>query len=214
MPPRIPTRGTPLAAARALEGLPITIKDAFEATGFFATCGSEKLADHRPDEDAPAVARLRAAGVVIVGKTNVPEFSAEWQTDNALFGRTNNPWDVARSPGGSSGGAVVAVATGMTSFELGSDIAGSIRWPSQATGVFGHKSSQGLVPTRRAYPAGAVSTWMSLDRWSGAARACRWIRLVLVGAVGSAPVPSGDAAGRGAWKVGALSTEAPGADGS
>jgi amidase len=141
-------------AARALEGVPITIKDAFEVVGITTTGGSARLAEHVPEADAPAVARLRAAGAVIIGKTNVPEFSADWQTDNALFGRTNNPWDVMRSPGGSSGGAAVAVATGMSSFELGSDVAGSIRWPSQATGIFGHKSTQGLVPMRGHIPPG------------------------------------------------------------
>jgi len=194
--------------ARALEGLPITIKDAFEATGFFATCGSEKLADHRPDEDAPAVARLRAAGVVIVGKTNVPEFSAEWQTDNALFGRTSNPWDVARSPGGSSGGAVVAVATGMTSFELGSDIAGSIRWPSQATGVFGHKSSQGLVPMRgHIPPAPFYVDEPDLVVAGPLTRSAGDLRLVLSVLTGQ-PVPSVTPS-HGAWRLGVL-TEAPG----
>lgn len=132
-------------SARPLEGLPVTIKDAFEVVGFAATCGVPALADHRADHDAPAVARLRDAGIVVIGKTNVPPFSADWQTVNELFGRTNNPWDVTRTPGGSSGGAVAAVATGMTAFELGSDIAGSIRWPCHATGVFGHKSTWGLV---------------------------------------------------------------------
>lgn len=194
--------------ARTLEGLPITIKDAFEVMGFFATCGSEKLADHRPDEDAPAAARLRAAGVVIVGKTNVPEFSAEWQTDNALFGRTSNPWDVARSPGGSSGGAVVAVATGMTSFELGSDIAGSIRWPSQATGVFGHKSSQGLVPMRgHIPPAPFYVDEPDLVVAGPLARSARDLRLVL-SVLSDQPVPPIRPL-RGHWRVGVL-TEAPG----
>ena len=146
--------------ARALEGLPITIKDAFEAAGLLATCGSETLADHRPDEDAPAVARLRAAGAVIIGKTNVPPFSADWQTDNALHGRTNNPWDLARSPGGSSGGSATAVAAGMSAFELGSDIAGSIRWPCQATGIFGHKPTWGLISTRGHIPP---APWFASD---------------------------------------------------
>lgn len=139
-------------SARALEGLPATIKDAFEVVGFAATCGVAELADHRAEHDAPAVARLREAGAVLIGKTNVPPFSADWQTVNDLFGRTSNPWDVTRSPGGSSGGPVAAVATGMTSFELGSDIAGSIRWPCHATGVFGHKSTWGLVDMRGHIP--------------------------------------------------------------
>lgn len=138
--------------AGPLEGLPVTIKDAFEVAGFAATCGVSVLADHCVERDAPAVTRLRDAGIVVIGKTNVPPFSADWQTVNDLFGRTNNPWDVTRTPGGSSGGAVAAVATGMTAFELGSDIAGSIRWPCHATGVFGHKSTWGLVDMRGHIP--------------------------------------------------------------
>lgn len=141
-----------LGTARPLEGLPVTIKDAFEVAGFAATCGVPELVDHRPEYDAPAVARLRDAGIIVIGKTNVPPFSADWQTVNDVFGRTNNPWDVTRSPGGSSGGAVAAVATGMTAFELGSDVAGSIRWPCHATGVFGHKSTWGLVDMRGHIP--------------------------------------------------------------
>lgn len=194
--------------ARALEGLPITIKDAFEVAGFAATCGSERLSDHRPEQDAPSVARLRAAGAVIIGKTNVPEFSADWQTDNVLFGRTNNPWDVARSPGGSSGGAVAAVATGMSSFELGSDIAGSIRWPSQATGVFGHKSTQGLVPMRGHIPP---APWFDdepdLVVAGPLARSAADLRLVLSVLAGREIAALAPPHGR--WRVGVL-TACPG----
>lgn len=193
--------------AGALDGLPITIKDAFEVTGFLATCGSELLADHRPEHDAPAVERLRAAGAIILGKTNVPALSAEWQTDNVLFGRTNNPWDATRSPGGSSGGAVVAVATGMTSFELGSDIAGSIRWPSQATGVFGHKSTQGLVPMRGHIPP---APWFDdepdLVVAGPIARSATDLRLVL--SVLADREFASVRPPRGHWRVGVL-TEAP-----
>ncbi len=189
--------------ARTLEGLPITIKDAFEVLGFRATCGSPRLAEHVPDADAPAVARLRAAGAVIIGKTNVPAFSADWQTDNALFGRTNNPWDVTRSPGGSSGGAAVAVSTGMSSFELGSDVAGSIRWPSQATGIFGHKSTQGLVPMRGHIPPGP---WFDdepdLVVAGPLSRSAGDLRLVLQVLAGQplAPAPPP----RGRWRLGVV----------
>ncbi len=195
--------------ARPLEGLPITIKDAFEVRGFAATCGSTRLADHHPADDAPAVARLRAAGAVLVGKTNVPELSADWQTDNALFGRTNNPWDLSCSPGGSSGGAVVAVATGMSSFELGSDVAGSIRWPAQAVGVFGHKPTQGLVPMRGHIPP---SPWFDAEPDLVVAgpltRSAGDLRLVmseLIGRPMRAAVPP-----RRAWRLGVL-TAIPGA---
>ncbi len=133
--------------ARPLEGLPITIKDAFDVAGMISTGGLPAYAARVPAEDAAAVARLRNAGAVIVGKTNVPVFSGDFQSFNPLHGVTNNPWDLGRSPGGSSGGAAVAVATGMAAFELGSDLGSSIRWPCHATGVFGLKTSWNLVST-------------------------------------------------------------------
>ncbi|MGL4975916.1 MAG: amidase, partial [Bosea sp. (in: a-proteobacteria)] len=132
---------------RPLEGLPITIKDAFDVRGLASTGGNPGYKDRLPEEDATAVARLRAAGAVIIGKTNVPFFSFDFQSTNPLHGTTNNPWDLTCSPGGSSGGAAVAVATGMAAFELGSDLGGSIRWPAHATGVFGLKPSWGQVST-------------------------------------------------------------------
>ena len=131
-----------------LHGLPITIKDAVEVGGLRSTGGATALSAHVPSADAPAVARLRAAGAIVIGKTNVPEWSGDIQTFNALFGTTNNPWDVSRTTGGSSGGPAAAVATGMTSFELGTDIGGSIRIPSSFCGVFGHKPSFGVVSQR------------------------------------------------------------------
>ncbi len=132
----------------ALHGLPITVKDAHEVAGMRSTGGARELADHVPGADAPAVARLRRAGAVIVGKTNVPRWSGDGQTYNDVFGTTNNPWDPSRTPGGSSGGAAAAVATGCSSFELGTDIGGSIRIPSALSGTCGHKPSYGIVPQR------------------------------------------------------------------
>lgn len=129
-----------------LHGLPITIKDAIEVGGIRSTGGSKSLADHIPADDAPAVDRLRRAGAVVFGKTNVPEWSGDMQTYNELFGTTNNPWDLTRTTGGSSGGAAAAVASGLTSFEVGTDIGGSVRIPSNFCGVFGHKPSFGLIP--------------------------------------------------------------------
>lgn len=134
-------------SARPLEGLPITIKDAFDVAGLLSSGGVENYANRVASEDARAVAALREAGAIILGKSNVPVFSGDFQTYNPTFGITSNPHDTARSPGGSSGGAAVAVATGIVSFELGSDLGGSIRWPCHATGVFGHKASWGLVST-------------------------------------------------------------------
>jgi amidase len=105
-----------------------------------------------PATDAVAVARLRAAGAVIFGKTNTPTMAMDWQTYNPVFGQTGNPWDLARTPGGSSGGSAAAVAAGLAPLELGSDIGGSIRWPSHCCGVFGHKPSWGIVPQRGHIP--------------------------------------------------------------
>lgn len=137
------------AAGRAtgvLHGLPMTVKDCFETAGMRTTCGFEGLAGYVPQQDAEAVARLRAAGAVIFGKTNLPTFAADGQSFNPVAGTTNNPWDLSRSPSGSSGGAAAALAMGFTPLELGSDISGSIRLPAHACGVFGLKPSYRAVP--------------------------------------------------------------------
>jgi amidase len=131
-----------------LHGLPFTVKDAIETGGIRSTGGAAALADHVPEVDAPAVSRLAGAGGILFGKTNAPTWSADIQTHNELFGVTNNPWDLDRTPGGSSGGAAAAVASGFTSFELGTDIGGSVRIPSSFCGVYGHKPSFGVVPQR------------------------------------------------------------------
>src|SRR5438094_2475370 len=135
-------------ALGALHGLPMTIKDAIDTAGLRSTCGSEVYADNVPAEDAIAVARLRAAGAIVFGKTNTPAFAANCQTYNTLFGTTSNPWDPSRATGGSSGGAAAALAAGLTPLELGTDIAGSIRNPAHYCGVYGHKPTYGIVPTR------------------------------------------------------------------
>ncbi len=131
-----------------LHGLPITIKDAIETEGIRSTGGAIELSDHVPHADAPAVARLKAAGAIVFGKTNIPRWSGDIQTFNEIFGTTNNPWDVTRTPGGSSGGAAAAVASGFTSFELGTDIGGSVRMPAHCCGIFGLKPSFGVVSQR------------------------------------------------------------------
>jgi amidase len=128
-----------------LHGLPTTIKDAIETEGIRSTGGAIELTDHVPTEDAPTVARLKDAGAIVFGKTNLPRWSGDLQSYNEIFGTTNNPWDLTRVPGGSSGGAAAAVACGFTSFELGTDIGGSVRTPSHFCGVFGLKTSYGLV---------------------------------------------------------------------
>lgn len=130
-----------------LHGVPHTIKDAIETAGIRSTGGAVELADHVPVQDAPAVAALKRAGSIVFGKTNLPRWSGDGQSYNELFGITNNPWDLTRTPGGSSGGAAAAVAAGLTSFEVGTDIGGSVRMPSAFSGIWGHKPSFGLIPT-------------------------------------------------------------------
>ena len=133
-------------------GVPMTVKDAFATAGIRTTSGIADRKDHVPAADAVAVARLVDAGVVVLGKTNVPEGVTGQETGNALFGRTNNPWALDRTPGGSSGGAAAAVATGLSALELGSDSGGSIRQPAHCCGIYGHIPTQGLVPLRGHLP--------------------------------------------------------------
>jgi amidase len=128
-----------------LHGLPMTIKDTFETAGLRTTAGNPIWKDHVPDRDADTVAKLKRAGAVVFGKTNLPFMASDVQSYNDLFGCTNNPHDLTRTPGGSSGGAATALAAGFTSLELGSDIGGSIRTPSHWTGIYGHKPSYGIV---------------------------------------------------------------------
>ena len=133
--------------AGPLHGLPITIKDTFDVEGMPATSGAPEYAN-RPARtaDAAAVARLRAAGAVIWGKTNTPYLAGDNQTYNPVHGRTSNPWDLSRTPGGSSGGAAAALATGITPLELGSDIGGSLRLPAHFCGVAALKPTYGRTP--------------------------------------------------------------------
>ena len=129
-----------------LHGVPMTIKDALETAGLRTTGGHPPLANYVPERDATAVARLRAAGAVLMGKTNVPPLSADYRADNPIFGRTNNPWDLARTPGGSTGGGAAAVAAGLSAFDVGSDLAGSVRTPAHYCGLFGLKTTERRVP--------------------------------------------------------------------
>jgi amidase len=131
-----------------LHGLPIVIKDVFATAGVRTTYGSKTLAEYIPKEDSVAVARLRKAGAIIIGKTSTPAFAADHQTYNDVSGTTNNPWDLSKSPGGSTGGGAAALAAGLGFLELGSDLGGSIRNPSHFCGIYGHKSSLELVSRR------------------------------------------------------------------
>jgi amidase len=129
-----------------LHGVPFTLKDAHATAGVRTTTGFPPLADYIPKEDGTVAARLKAAGGILIGKTNVPVLLADFQTSNPIFGRTNNPWDTARTPGGSSGGAAAALASGMTPFEVGTDLSASIRLPAHFCGVFGLKPTERRMP--------------------------------------------------------------------
>ncbi|WP_407183848.1 amidase [Bradyrhizobium centrosematis] len=133
---------------RPLTGIPVTMKEPFNIAGLPTTWGFPHFRDFRPADDALVVSRLKAAGAVIIGKTNIPIGLRDFQSYNEIHGTTNNPWDLGRSPGGSSGGSGAALAAGFGPLSIGSDIGGSIRVPAHFCGVFGHKPSFGLVPLR------------------------------------------------------------------
>ena len=137
-------KGRPMGA---LHGVPITVKDALETKNLKSTGGATELRNNVPSRDAAVVASIRREGGIVMGKTNLPRWSGDIQAYNDIFGTTNNPWDISRGPGGSSGGAAAAVAMGFTSFEIGTDIGGSIRFPAAFNGVWGHKPSFGVIPT-------------------------------------------------------------------
>jgi amidase len=135
-----------------LLGLPMTLKESINVKGLRTTVGMPHWADFRSEYDAPVTARVRAAGAAIMAKTNVPPMLADWQAANAVHGRTNNPWDLARSPGGSTGGGAAALAAGLTPLEYGSDIGGSIRVPAVFCGVYGHRPSETALPRSGQFP--------------------------------------------------------------
>ena len=141
-----------------LHGVPMTIKESFDVAGLPTTWGVTALQNHTATTDALAVARFRAAGAVLFGKTNVPVMLADWQTFNPIYGTTNNPWDLTRGPGGSSGGSAAALAAGLTGLEAGSDIGASIRDPAHYCGVYGHKPTYGICSTRGQSLPGQVAT--------------------------------------------------------
>lgn len=155
-----------LAAARAADaalargerapllGVPMTVKESNNVAGLPTTWGFEGARGFTADTDGLGVARLKAAGAVILGKTNIPVGLADWQSVNPIYGRTRNPWNLERSPGGSSGGGAAAVASGMVPLEFGSDIGGSIRVPAAFCGIYGHKPSYGILPLRGHSPPG------------------------------------------------------------
>jgi amidase len=146
-----------------LLGIPMTVKEAFNIAGLPTTWGVPAFRDYRPAEDAAVVERVKAAGAVILGKTNVPMGLADWQSYNDVYGVTNNPWDPGRTPGGSSGGSAAALAAGFTPLEIGSDIGGSLRVPAHFCGVFAHNPSRNLVPVRGHVPPRVPSLPLESD---------------------------------------------------
>ena len=193
---------------RPLEGVPFTVKDVIATAGVRSTAGSLLLRDFVPARDATAVARLKKAGAVLVGKANCPELALDPHTDNRLFGATLNPLDDAVSPGGSSGGDAVAVAAGCAGFGLGTDYGGSIRWPAQCNGVAGLRPTVGLVPLTGGLPFPPGEEWPApssvallsrLQTFGPLARSVRDLWAVLRAVAGpdgidpnTVPVPLGD----------------------
>lgn len=135
-----------------LHGVPFTVKDTIETKGLRTTSGSLLLASHVPDEDAPAVARLKSAGAILLGKTNVPEMAIPYECDNPVFGRTNNPHDLSKTSGGSSGGEAAAISACLSPVGLGSDLSGSIRVPAHFCGIAGLKPTTGRISTAGHFP--------------------------------------------------------------
>lgn len=169
----------PGATLPPLHGIPVSIKDLAPTRGIRTTWGSKLYEHHVPEEDALVVERLRAAGAIVVGKTNTPEFGAGGNTFNAVFGVTRNPWNPALTCGGSSGGAAVALATGMGPLAAGSDLGGSLRTPAAFCGVVGFRTTPGLVP---AYPRELA--WDSLSVEGPMARTVADVALMLAAIAG------------------------------
>ena len=135
-----------------LHGLPMTVKESFNVKGLLTTSGAKHLRNNVASSNASGVQRLLNSGVIIMGKTNVPTMTSDWQTYNDLYGTTNNPWDISLSPGGSSGGSAAALAAGLTPVEFGSDLIGCLRIPAHYTGVYAHRSSLGMLSVKGHVP--------------------------------------------------------------
>lgn len=144
--------------AGLLEGVPVTIKEAINVSGLPTTVGDPAYQGFVSQHDAPSVRRLRAAGAIVIGKTNVPPEMADWQANNPVYGRTQNPWDLTRTCGGSSGGGA-AVAAGLSALDLGSDIGGSVRVPAAFCGLYGLRGSETLIPRSGQYPIPPTPNW-------------------------------------------------------
>src|SRR6266852_8610111 len=176
-----------------LHGVPVTIKEAFAYEGSPNTWGLPPLKDVKSPRTAVAVERLESAGAIVIGKTNVPVMLGDWQSYNPIYGTTNNPWDVTRTPGGSTGGGSAALAAGLGCLTIGSDLSGSIRIPAHFCGVYGHKPTLALVSTDGHQPGpwdGSPGVLMDLAVAGPLARSARDLALALY-AIGG---PNGDGA--------------------
>src|SRR5713226_6071792 len=178
-----------------LHGVPVSIKSAIDVAGHRCEAGTRLRAGYIAAEDAPLVARLRAAGAVILGVTNTPELLMAWETDNLLYGRTNNPWDLTRTAGGSSGGEAAAIAAGLSAGGVGSDGGGSIRVPAHFCGICGLKPTPGRIPALGHFPT-SVGPFAQLGVVGPMARSVADLRLLYEAMAGyddadvsSAPVP-------------------------
>ena len=141
-----------------LHGLPITLKDSIDTAGLISTGGTKGRATFVPEADATVAARLRAAGAILLGKTNTPELTFSYETTNLVYGQTSNPYDVSRSPGGSSGGAAAIIAAGGSPLDIGSDTGGSIRYPAHCCGIAGIKPPRGVFRgPGTSFPSGGPS---------------------------------------------------------
>jgi amidase len=175
------TSGEPLGP---LHGVPMTIKDSLDTADLVTTAGTSGRAQFTPARDAIVVARLRASGAILLGKTNTPEFTLDYETSNAVYGRTNNPYDFNRTPAGSSGGAAAAVASGAAAFDIGSDTGGSIRIPAHFCGIAGLKPSATRVPrTGHIIPfGGPIDGWTQLGPLARHVEDLRLLLSVIAGA--------------------------------
>ncbi|MFQ6144293.1 amidase [Streptomyces seoulensis] len=180
---------------RPLLGIPVTVKESYDVAGLPTTWGMPQHRDHVPAEDAVQVSRLRAAGAVVLGKTNVPLVLRDIQTFNEIYGTTNNPWDHGRTAGGSSGGSAAALAFGFGALSIGSDLAGSLRTPAHFCGVYAHKPTWGLAASRGMVPprAPALPAETDLAVVGPMARTARDLALLLDVMAGPDPLTSGAA---------------------
>jgi amidase len=180
---------------RPLLGLPVTVKESYNIAGLPTTWGMPQHRNYRPAEDAVQVSRLRAAGAVVLGKTNVPLGLQDIQTFNDIYGTTNNPWDHGRTPGGSSGGSAAALASGFGALSIGSDLAGSLRTPAHFCGIYAHKPTLGLAATRGmvAPPGPAWPVDLDLAVVGPMARTARDLALLLDVMAGPDPLTQGKA---------------------